>query len=112
MSGYLTQPIKNFVQSKSFWSENTYKPYKYRDCRSFWNTFGLAQYILTIKDLFMSKLLYVFAIIFIAAWSYGIVALHARNDLSLSAGLIALLFAIMKEVVPIWNNLIRDLLNR
>jgi hypothetical protein len=60
----------------------------------------------------MSKLLYVFAIIFIAGWSYGIVVLQTRNDLILSAGLIALLFAIMKEVVPIWTNLIRDILNR
>ncbi|MDB5135568.1 MAG: hypothetical protein JWP37_2171 [Mucilaginibacter sp.] len=60
----------------------------------------------------MSKLLYVFSIIFIAGWLYGIVVLQTRNDVILSAGLIALLFAIMREVVPIWNNLISELLNR
>ena len=60
----------------------------------------------------MSKLLYVFALIFIAGWSYGIAVMQNRNDLILIAGLIALLFGIIKEIVPLWNNLLRDLLNR
>ena len=60
----------------------------------------------------MSKLLYTFAFIFIFAWSFEIVIAHSRNDLILSAGLIALLFAIIKEVLPIWNNLISEILNR